>query len=155
MKNTFYILIFNLLCLTSNAQPFVNNSLDYSVKQVEKTLALIPDKTKDIPRNINHDSTKWRFVNFRDWTSGFWPGTLWYLYEYNHDPKLKTEADHFSHLLTPLSNEPAFDHDLGFQIFCSFGNGYRITKNPEYKKVILKTADVLATLYNPKADCIK
>ncbi len=154
MKNIFYILIFSLLCLTSNAQPFVNNSLDYSVKQVEKTLALIPDKTKDIPRNINSGSTKWRFVNFRDWTSGFWPGTLWYLYEYNHDPKLKTEADHFSRLLTPLSNEAAFDHDLGFQIFCSFGNGYRITKNPEYKKVILKTADVLATLYNPKAGTI-
>lgn len=154
MKFLLSILLITALSSKIWAQAFVDKSLDYSAQQVEKTLALIPDNTKDIPRNINHGATKWRFVNFRDWTSGFWPGTLWYLYEYNHDPKLKTEADRFSRLLTPLSNEPAFDHDLGFQIFCSFGNGYRITKNPEYKKIILKTADVLATLYNPKVGTI-
>jgi unsaturated chondroitin disaccharide hydrolase len=43
---------------------------------------------------------------------------------------------------------------LGFQIFNSFGNGYRLTKNPEYKEIILKTADTLATLFNPKAGTI-
>ena len=154
MKFLLSILLITALSSKVWAQAFVDKSLDYAAKQVEKTLALIPDNTKDIPRNINQGSTKWRFVNFRDWTSGFWPGTLWYLYEYNHDSKLKTEADRFSRLLTPLANEPAFDHDLGFQIFCSFGNGYRITKNPEYKKIILKTADVLATLYNPKVGTI-
>lgn len=148
------LLISFLLFHIAKAQPFVNQSLSYSVKQAEKTLQLIPDKSKDIPRNINTNSQNWRFVNFRDWTSGFWPGTLWYLYEYSHDEKLKTEADRFSRLLTPLSQEPAFDHDLGFQIFCSFGNGYRLTKNPEYKQIILKSADVLATLYNPKAGTI-
>ncbi|MFN8348681.1 MAG: glycoside hydrolase family 88 protein [Spirosomataceae bacterium] len=154
MKKYSYILILNLLHLQSNAQVFVDKSLNYSLKQVKKTLMLIPDNTKDIPRNINRSSTQWRFVNFRDWTSGFWPGTLWYLYEYHHDANLQIEADRFSRLLTPLSNEPAFDHDLGFQIFCSFGNGYRITKNPEYKQIILRTADILSTLYNPKAGTI-
>lgn len=154
MKYLFGSLLSLFLFYTVNAQPFVNQSLDYSVKQAEKTLQLIPDKSKDIPRNINTNSQNWRFVNFRDWTSGFWPGTLWYLYEYSHDKKLKIEADRFSRLLTPLSQEPAFDHDLGFQIFCSFGNGYRLTENPEYKQIILKSADILATLYNPKAGTI-
>ncbi|RDB03876.1 glycoside hydrolase family 88 protein [Runella aurantiaca] len=154
MKYTTTLIISCLIIYAVNAQVFVNQSLDYSVKKTEETLQLIPDKSKNIPRNINTNSTNWRFVNFRDWTSGFWPGTLWYLYEYNNDAKLKTKADEFSRLLTPLSEEPASDHDLGFQIFCSFGNGYRLTKNPEYKTIILKSADILATLYNPKVGTI-
>jgi unsaturated chondroitin disaccharide hydrolase len=154
MKYLFSSLLGLFLFYSVNAQTFVNQSLEYAVKQAEKTLQLIPDKSKDIPRNINNNSQNWRFVNFRDWTSGFWPGTLWYLYEYSHEEKLKTEADRFSRLLTPLSQESAFDHDLGFQIFCSFGNGYRLTKNPEYRQIILKSADILATLYNPKAGTI-
>jgi unsaturated chondroitin disaccharide hydrolase len=154
MKYLFSSLLGLFLFYSVNAQTFVNQSLEYAVKQAEKTLQLIPDKSKDIPRNINNNSQNWRFVNLRDWTSGFWPGTLWYLYEYSHEEKLKTEADRFSRLLTPLSQESAFDHDLGFQIFCSFGNGYRLTKNPEYRQIILKSADILATLYNPKAGTI-
>ncbi len=153
MKKNLVIILF----LSFNAlfaQDFVNKSLRYSTGQAEKALALIPDKSKDIPRNINSNSTNWRYVDFRDWTSGFWGGTLWYLYEFSKDEKLKKEADHFSRLLTPLAYEKAFDHDLGFQIFCSFGNGYRITKNPEYKKIILAAADTLATLYNPKVGTI-
>ncbi|MFN8352860.1 MAG: glycoside hydrolase family 88 protein [Spirosomataceae bacterium] len=138
----------------AQAQPFVERSLAYSIHQVTQTLALIPDSTKDIPRNINNSSATWRFVNFRDWTSGFWPGTLWYLYEYSHEASLRNAANHYSLLLKPLSQEPAYDHDLGFQIFCSFGNGYRLTKNPEYKKIILQSADILATLYNPKVKTI-
>ena len=143
-----------LVTLASKGQSFVNKSLDYSVNQAEKVLSKIPDKNKDIPRNINNGSKTWRYVDFRDWTSGFWGGELWYLYEYSHDENLKKEADHFSRLLTPLAYEKAFDHDLGFQIFCSFGNGYRLTKNPEYKKIILAAADTLATLFNPKVGTI-
>ena len=60
----------------------------------------------------------------------------------------------YSRYLTPLSVSPALDHDLGFQVFNSFGNGYRLTGNPEYKEIILKTADTLATLFNPNVGTI-
>jgi len=53
-----------------------------------------------------------------------------------------------------LSQIPAYDHDLGFLIFCSYGNGYRLTHNPEYKQVILDTADSLATLFRPRVGTI-
>ncbi|WNH10559.1 hypothetical protein [Thalassobellus suaedae] len=76
------------------------------------------------------------------------------MYEFAGDKKLKTFADKFTRYLTPLSVTPALDHDLGFQVFNSFGNGYRLTENPEYKDVILKTADTLATLFNPKVGTI-
>jgi unsaturated chondroitin disaccharide hydrolase len=54
-----------------------------------------------------------------------------------------------------LSVSKANDHDLGFQVFNSFGNGYRLTKNPAYKDIILKTADTMATLFNPKVGTIQ
>ena len=127
----------------------------YLETQASKTLTTIPTKGDSvIPRNVNHGTPKWRYVPYKDWTSGFWPGTLWYLFEATKNEKWKTEADRFSNLLTPLSQMPAIDHDLGFMINNSFGNGYRLTGNPEYKKIILRTADTLATLFNPKVGTI-
>src|SRR5690606_38329588 len=126
----------------------VNANLDYCVAQASKTLEVIPGDSL-MPRNIAKDEKDWKFVPIEDWTSGFWPGTLWYLYEYTGDEKWKEEADKFTGYLTPLSQAPADNHDLGFMVFCSFGNGYRLTNNPEYKEVILRTSDTLTALYNP------
>lgn len=128
-------------------------NLDYCVAQASKTLDLIPGDSL-FPRNVAAGTDEWKFVRYQDWTSGFWPGTLWYLYEYTGAEKWKRAADRFSRYLTPLSVRSATDHDLGFQVFSSFGNGYRLTKNPDYKSIILKTADTLATLYNPTVGTI-
>ena len=46
-------------------------------------------------------------------------------------------------------------HDVGFKIFCSFGNGYRITQDPDYREVILRAAQSLATRFSPVVGCIK
>ena len=132
----------------------IKKQLDYCAEQASKTLAVIPNDGTS-PRSIPTESKEWKFVDYKDWTSGFWPGELWYLYEATGDKKWQKEADKFSQFLKPLSVSKANDHDLGFQIFNSFGNGYRLTKNPEYKDIILKTADTLATLFNPKAGTIQ
>lgn len=135
-------------------EPFIiDKNLDYCVTQANKTIAVAPDSLA-IPRNIARGAKDWHYVGFEDWTSGFYPGVLWYLYEYTGDVKWKAQADKYSRYLTPLSVRSATDHDLGFQVFCSFGNGLRLTKNKEYKDIILKTADTLATLYNPKVGTI-
>ncbi|WP_229655040.1 glycoside hydrolase family 88 protein [Flavobacterium sp. LC2016-23] len=131
----------------------IKKQLEYCALQASKTLEVIPDNGT-FPRSIPTGSKEWKFVDYRDWTSGFWPGELWYLYEATGDKKWEKEADKFSRFLTPLSVSKANDHDLGFQIFNSFGNGYRLTKNPAYKEIILKTADTLATLFNPKVGTI-
>ncbi|PIF59696.1 glycoside hydrolase family 88 protein [Flavobacterium sp. 2] len=132
----------------------IKKQLDYCQVQALKTLKVIPNNGT-LPRTVPNGSKEWNFVNYKDWTSGFWPGELWYLYETTKDKKWEKEADKFTRLLTPLSVSKAADHDLGFQIFNSFGNGYRLTKNPAYKEIILKTADTLATLFNPKVGTIQ
>lgn len=131
----------------------IDKNLDYCVAQANKTLAVMPD-TLAIPRNIAPGSKQWRFVGYEDWTSGFWPGILWYLYEYTGDVKWKEKADKYSRFLTPLAMRTATDHDLGFQMYCSFGNGYRLTGNKEYKDIFVKASDTLSKLYNPKAGTI-
>ncbi|WP_264536909.1 glycoside hydrolase family 88 protein [Flavobacterium sp. N1736] len=132
----------------------IKKQLEYCANQASETLKVIPNDGTS-PRTIPLGSKEWKFVNYKDWTSGFWPGELWYLYEATGDKKWEKEADKFSQFLTPLSVNKANDHDLGFQVFNSFGNGYRLTKNPAYKTIILKTADTLATLFNPKVGTIQ
>ena len=133
----------------------VHKALDYCAKQTQRTLTeLKTDSGIDytmMPRNIMADEQHWncRKATKEEWCAGFWPGVLWYDYEYTKDKQVLEEAENFTHSLKFLSHIPAYDHDLGFLVFCSYGNGYRLTKNPAYKQVILDTADTLATLFNP------
>jgi unsaturated chondroitin disaccharide hydrolase len=129
------------------------SALDYCVAQATKTAAGITDYSK-IPRSIANGKNEWRTVSYRDWTSGFWPGIEWYLYEYTKDNSWKTKADITSRILTPLVDSAPIDHDLGFMLNCSLGNGYRLTNNPYYKTILLRAADSLATLFNPKVGTI-
>ena len=110
--------------------------------------------TDSFPRTISKDHTKWESVGVKDWCSGFWPGVLWYAYEYSGDDAIKQAAEQFTDPLKIIAYTPALDHDIGFQLYCSYGNGYRLTGNPAYKKVLLAAADTLATLYNPNVGTI-
>ena len=133
----------------------VNKALDYCAAQAQRTLTeLKTDSGIDytmMPRNIMADEQHWncRKATKEEWCAGFWPGVLWYDYEYTQDKHILEEAKKFTNSLEFLSQIPAYDHDLGFLVFCSYGNGYRLTKNPAYKKVILDTADSLSALFNP------
>ena len=135
----------------------VNGALKYCSAQTNRTLKeLEPIDYTMMPRNIMDSLNTWscRKASKEEWTSGFWPGILWYDYEATKDPRIKAEAEKFTASLGFLSKTPAYDHDLGFLVFCSYGNAYRLTKNPVYKKIILDTADSLATLFNPKVGTI-
>ncbi|HKZ66798.1 MAG TPA: glycoside hydrolase family 88 protein [Chitinophagaceae bacterium] len=131
----------------------VNKNLDYCLDQASKTVSGLTDSSQ-IPRSIANGKTEWRFVNYRDWTSGFWPGILWYAYEFSKDDKWKSQATRFSKALFPLVDSAAIDHDLGFQVFCSIGNGYRLTNDSTYKSILLRSADTLSKLFNPKVGTI-
>lgn len=129
--------------------------LSYCNEQVKKTLLEIQNDSCKLPRNIDSNAQKWNLIDAYDWTSGFWPGTLWYNYEYTKDKFMKDKAIQYTECLIPLLNtEHKGDHDLGFQFFCSFGNAYRITGDEKYKKIILRGADKLAGFYNKKVGTI-
>ena len=147
-----------MMSCSSNSQTAafdVDSNLAYCNKQAKRTLSDIGD-TSMMPRNIMDSLVYWKLVPIEigEWTVGFWPGILWYDYEGSKDESVKESAIHYTDLLEPLTKLPAYDHDLGFQIFCSYGNGYRLTGNEKYKQIILNAADTLATLFNPKVGTI-
>ncbi|WP_074537433.1 glycoside hydrolase family 88 protein [Cellulophaga baltica] len=127
--------------------------LDESVIKTKETLKGLSVKDSFL-RNIPENQTTWESVGVNDWCSGFWPGVLWYAYEASNDASLKKEAAAFMAPIKTIAYNSARNHDIGFMVYCSFGNGYRITGNPEYKEVLLSAADTLATLYNDKVGSI-
>ena len=130
-------------------------SLKYCEQQVNRSLPLLKESFK-MPRNILSDesSGNWNCTSIYDWTSGFWPGILWYLYEYDHDENIKKAAERVTAALYPGVDRQTDNPDLGFMMYCSLGNGYRLTGNEEYKKVLLRAADSLATLYDLRVGTI-
>lgn len=135
----------------------MDKPLDYCIAQTRKALAqLQPYDYSLSPRNIAPGEDRWNLypVSKELWTEGFWPGVLWYAYEYSGDKDILEAAEGYTESLKFISEIPAYDHDLGFIIFCSYGNGYRLTGNREYRDVILATADRLASLYNPEVGTI-
>lgn len=105
------------------------------------------------PRNIQPDGSL-RLVKIRDWCSGFFPGELWYMYEYTHDPFWKQKAKEYTSFLEPLKDYKG-THDLGFMLYCSYGNGYKLDPSEEYKNVLIQGANSLISRFNPKVGCIR
>ena len=88
------------------------------------------------------------------WCSGFFPGELWYLYENNPTPELKKYAGLFTERLEKVQHVTD-NHDVGFMLYCSYGNGYRLTQNPAYKDVLVTGAGSLSTRFNPMIKAIR
>lgn len=151
------LVVFLLSCSIekNNTKPDIEKDLNYCSNQITKTLAEISGKDM-MPRNIMDSLNNWKLVpvDISEWTVGFWPGILWYNYENTQNKKDADIAVYYTELLNPLTKLPAYDHDLGFQIFCSYGNAYRLTGDNKYKQIIINAADTLATLFNPKVGTI-
>jgi len=127
--------------------------LDFAMQQVQKTLEAESDAYQS-PRYIEKGETAWTTSGPNDWTSGFWPGILWYMYEFSGDDNLKEMAHEWTMPMELAKTRERPNHDLGFMVFNSFGHGYRLTKNEDYLPIILETADSLAALFNPKVGTI-
>ena len=147
----------------NNATSLVDTDkeLEYCHGKVMSTLAELRHDTDTIdytmmPRNVAPGAHDWecRPTCAEEWCSGFWPGVLWYDYEATKDSTVLAEADRFTRSVKKVVDDPVFDHDLGFLVYCSYGNGFRLTHNDDYKQVILNAADSLATLYNPNVGTI-
>ncbi|RYY59575.1 MAG: glucuronyl hydrolase [Chitinophagaceae bacterium] len=110
------------------------------------------DSTLVSPRTL--DKGKLKLVASRDWTSGFFPGELWYLYEYTGKKQWKSRAISATTLIEKEKYN-AGTHDMGFKMYCSFGNSYRLTNDPHAKEVLMQSARTLATRFNKTAGVIR
>lgn len=106
-----------------------------------------------LPHSIKPDGTL-ADVPPISWVSGFFPGSLWYIYEYTGDEQMMAYAKHFTHYLKKIQHVTK-THDLGFMMYCSYGNAYRLTGIEAYKNVVITSAKSLSTRYSPTVGCIK
>ena len=146
------------LQLSASAQNDVKKGFAIAEKQSEVMLKSIQEakaagKTGVSPRTLSA-SGDLLLVASKDWCSGFFPGELWYLYNYTNDKKWLEEAKAYTVNIEQEKTNGG-THDMGFKVYCSVGNAYRITKDPHYKDVIIEAAKTLSTRFNPKVGCIK
>lgn len=105
------------------------------------------------PRSINPNGSV-RVATYTDWTTGFFPGSLWYAYELTHDNNLKQQAGKFTLALDSVRYIKN-THDVGFMLFCSYGNAFRITKDKAYLPALKDGVANLAARFNPKVGAIR
>ncbi len=128
-----------------------NNFID-AANQYKVLMKNLPaDK---FPKTFFPETGKYEFSNSGWWCSGFYPGTLLFLYQQTKDVVLYNEA---LRILGPLKKEESNTgtHDLGFMMYCSFGNANLIEPKQEYRDVLLNSAKSLATRFSPTVGCIK
>lgn len=88
------------------------------------------------------------------WVSGFYPGTLLYLYEQTKDPVLYKETERILKVLEKEKDNKT-THDLGFMMYCSFGLANEIKPKPAYRDILITSAKSLASRFNPTVGCIQ
>lgn len=133
---------------------FAESQLRYAIEQTDSVLAEKADMkpARVSPRTMDNGNLV--VVPGRDWTSGFFPGELWYMYGHTGDEFWRNEAERFTERLESQQYNRG-THDLGFMMFCSFGNGYRLTGNMKYRDILLTSAKSLASRFNPTVGCIR
>lgn len=156
-----YLIVFAfVLCLSCNSKSdekemasVYQKELSNISNQVKSSLEHFKPDSLKFPRSLTQKG-ELHGVPSKDWTSGFFPGMLWYLYEYTDDKELLDQARTWTAFIEKEKND-SLTHDVGFKVYCSFGNGLRITKDSLYKDVVVQASKTLITRYDPKVKCIR
>ena len=158
----------SITCLMSQARATpldsqgIATDLSFIETQVTKTLTSLGSPASGYPVS-GGDSGKWTTTNpssaGQGWTTGFFPGQLWLLYQATGSPQWLAAARQWT---APLASQASLvtgprpdPTDIGFIIGTSFGNGYRLTGDPSYKDVLTTAGQSLASLYNSKVGAVR
>lgn len=158
------ISISTLLLLTLTAVSMKSQTVDEPMEQVvERGLRratnqslLLADALKErqdaLPRTFEKGEVQ--TIRYDHWVSGFFPGVLWLLYENAGNQQLRQLAEMYTDRVEP-AKRVTNTHDLGFMLYCSFGQGYRLTGNRHYLDVIKEGTQSLLTRWNDRLGVIK
>ena len=130
-------------------------------KALDAAATPLVDKGKDGMKQVPHGILRWKngtseldMRNINWWTTGHYPGSLWYLYEATGDAFFKDRAIFWTELLEPNKNDDSH-HDTGFMMYCSYGNARRILKTEKYDDILRTTAASLSRRFNPELGLLR
>ncbi len=146
-----------LVAAVHNTETTINiqKQIDDCEHQLEISVPKLTDLTKH-PRLIDTNNKEWKEVTNDKliWTSGFYPGILWYAYDVTGNERWKNEAIKRTEVFEDFKNITEH-HDIGFMMFPAYGNGYEIGGKKEYKDILLTSAASLASRFNPNVGTIR
>ncbi len=132
----------------------INNDINFSTRQYSLMLQQIGREGKvRIPKTIDKLG-RMVYIPIDDWCSGFFPGSLCYLYQLTNDKSWLLQSKRFTEALDSIQYL-TWHHDVGFMIGSSYLNIYRLSPNKAYKKAIIQTAKSLCTRFRKKAGVIQ
>jgi len=157
MNKIFIVILsfFLISCKTSSGQPLkavVNGALQFSEQQYLLMSKKYAEQEGRLPRT--HEKGRDVSSDSRWWCSGFFPGSLWYIYENTKSPEILDYAKLYTDRIE-REKYTVDNHDVGFMLYCSFGNGLRLTGEQRYKEVLLTGARSLATRFHSKVGLIR
>ncbi len=161
MKKALSIVVVSMCLLAYKSSKGQSTKTSISAKWIDERIMKADEQYKYLatkvpagvmPRSFTNDTL--RTCTSENWVAGFYPGTLLYLYENTKDKAMYDEALKKITLMDDQQNSTG-THDLGFMMYCSYGNLYRLTPDDKYKQILINSARGLATRFNPKVGCIR
>lgn len=145
--------LFAVGCCSRDRDPnlsAVKRGIDRARFQLEQA-AVQFDTLPGFPRSL---MPKFRCIDAKDWTSGFFPGSLWLAYHLTGDEKLRSEAEKYTARLEGIQYYKG-THDLGFMVFCSFGNQQAAERDAHSAEVIVEASNSLISRCDPRIGLIR
>ena len=131
--------------------PEVQAAIAAAAEQTAGMLTQLQGRT-GLPRTFEREQL--RLVTATDWTSGFFTGELWMMYEATGETRWREAAVRYTAMVEPAKTLRT-THDLGFILGGSFGQGLRLTGSMAYRDVLLTAAASLATRFNSAVGCTR
>jgi unsaturated chondroitin disaccharide hydrolase len=144
-----------VVAAAAHAAEQVSTLVERDIRAASAQYAILLDKAEgkpSFPRTVEQGEL--RMVGPGDWTAGFFPGSLWYLFEATGDARWRSAAERYTARTAPARFDKS-QHDVGFMLGAGYGNGYRLTRDPAYRDALLAGATTLITRFNPKVDAIQ
>ncbi len=138
---------------TKKTSDFITENVKFAADQYGLQTEII-EKSDEVLNPKSFIDGKMKYIRPQEWTSGFFPGSMWYLYELTGDEKWKNLGTKYTEAIEEVKNLTNH-HDVGFMIGCSFGNALRLTGEEKYKEVIVQAAKSLSTRFRPNAGIIQ
>ncbi|SMO50147.1 glycoside hydrolase family 88 protein [Gracilimonas mengyeensis] len=164
MKIKLLLFLFTLSVFVGcNSESATQQDSSPSISTIDSTLELAAKQYEYLGSQIEPGEYPKTYYDERDeletsgsgwWCSGFYPGTLLYLDEAIDAPHLRKRA---MEVMKDLKKEQynTSTHDLGFMMYCSFGNANRQQENEQYEEILMNSAKSLATRYQDTVKAIR
>ena len=168
MRKVFLLPVFLLILMLSSCKGPSTQPEEITLFQIGQQLELLDEhimkvqaespltvngQKRVVPRTINKDGSL-AVVPAGDWTSGFYPGVLWLMYELTEGEEWKEKAIRYTDELEEQQYNGS-NHDVGFRMFCSYGNALRLTSDESYIPVLVQSAKTLIARYYANVGCIR